>query len=100
MDIHNYFMEDTDMWQICLKEYDSSGMLVGLISCKADKIKYRWRRIDAFLSACPKNMVREAQFYRAGRHFPSIVSDGMTRKVSAPIVAMMPLFEYVKRISE
>lgn len=100
MDIQNYFMEDTDMWQICLKEYDSTGFLVGLVSCKTEKVKYRWRRIDAFLSACPNNMVREAQFRRGGRHFPSIVSDGKTRKLSSPIVAMMPLFEYAKRISK
>lgn len=99
MDIHNYFMEDTGMWQVCFKEYSSGGFLVGLVSCKTDKIKRQRRKIDAFLTACPKNMVREVQFYRNGRHFPSIVSDGAKRKMSSPIVAMMPLFEYAKRVS-
>lgn len=88
------------MWQICLKEYDSSGILVGLVSCKTSKIRYRWKRIDAFLSACPHRMIREVQFCRAGKTYPSIISDGITRKASAPITAMMPLFEYAKRISE
>lgn len=87
------------MWQICFKEYDSRGMLVGLIPIKSERVRSQWRKINAYLGACRDGMVREVQFYRGGRHFPSIVSDGVSQKFHAPIVAMMPLFEYAKRIT-
>ena len=98
--LNTFSREDSDMWQICFKEYDGGGMLVGLVSCRTECVKRQWRRIDTFLSACPERMVREVQFCRGGKNFPSIVSNGHTRGWHAPITAMMPLFDYMKRISE
>ena len=88
------------MWQVCFKEYDGGGMLVGLKPVKASSVRSLWRRIDLYLSACQKGMVREVGFYRDGKNYPSIVSDGKHRQFHAPITAIMPLFGYMKRISE
>lgn len=66
------------MWQVCFKEYDGGGMLVGLKPVKAARVHSLWRRIDSYLSACQKGMVREVGFYRDGKNYPSIVSDGST----------------------
>ena len=90
---------DDMSWNICLKEYDKKGFLVALIPHKCVRIKMKWRMIDSFLSSCPRGNVREAQISRAGKYYPSIVSDGQTRHFAEPIVAKLPLFEYAKRLS-
>lgn len=87
------------MWQICFKEYDSNGMLVGLIPLKSVKVRSQWKKINAYLDACRDGIVREVQFYRNGKHYPSIVSDGTYRQFHEPITAMLPLFEYAKRVT-
>lgn len=88
------------MWQICFREYDSTGMLLMLFSKKAEKIRHRNRSIDTFLSQCQSESIREVQFYRNGKQYPSIITDGQTRKFSKPIAARLPIFDYLRKISE
>lgn len=85
------------LWNICFKEYDRNGYLISLIPCKCARIKMKFRAIKSFLGACPTGNVREVQFRRASKNYPSIVSDGNSSKWSAPVLAKLPLFEYCKR---
>lgn len=97
--LQTYFASRGDdmSWNICLKEYDGNGYLISLIPCKCARIKMKYRMLDGFLSACPKGNVREVQFSRGGKNYPSLVSDGETRRFAEPIAAKLPLFEYAKR---
>lgn len=96
--LQNFFAcEVNDMlWNICFREYDKRGYLLSLISCKCAKIKTKWRIIRDYLDNCPTGRVREVQYARYGKTFPSMVSDGEQLRFEAPIVAKLPLFEYAK----
>lgn len=95
--IENYFLhdgEDEDMWCISFREYDKKGFLTELVSCKSDRIKQRRKSICGFLDACPSGMIREIQFRRGGKTYPSIVTDGQIRRFASPIMANLPLLNY------
>lgn len=96
----NYFIDEGAgmSWSICFKEYDKAGILSSLISCKANRIKHKWKEIDKFLSSCPKDCIREIFFRRNGKNYPSIITDGTERRFSAPIQAKLPLFEYAAKL--
>lgn len=101
MKIQNYFFHGgaKDMWNICFREYDSKGNLTELVNCKAVKIKTKNRMIKSFMIACKPGNVREIQFCRNGKQYPSLVSNGIETRYAKPIVAMLPLFDYARNLN-
>lgn len=87
------------MWNICFREYDSNGNLTGLVSCRSEKIKSKSRTIRAFMTACKPGCIREIQFRKNGKQFPSMVTNGVDTKYAEPICAKLPLFEYAKNMN-
>ena len=87
------------MWNICFREYDSKGNLTELVNCKAVKIKTKNRMIKSFMIACKPGNVREIQFCRNGKQYPSLVSNGIETRYAKPIVAMLPLFDYARNLN-
>lgn len=87
------------MWSICFREYDSQGNLIELVNCKSLRIKSKTRMIRSFMSACKPGNIREVQFCRNGKQYPSMVSNGIETKYAKPIVAMLPLFDYARHLN-
>lgn len=87
------------MWSICFREYDSQGNLIELVNCKSLRIKSKTRMIRSFMSACKPGNIREVQFCRNGKQYPSMVSNGFETKYAKPIVAMLPLFDYARHLN-
>lgn len=85
-------------WTLCFKEYDSCGHLVTEIPCRCKKIKVKYHAMMEFLSLCEAGNVREVSFKRGNRVYPSLISDGTTKKWGTPILASLPLFEYAKKV--
>jgi len=100
MGIQNYFHGGLkDMWSICFREYDSQGNLIELVGCKSTKIKSKFRMIRSFMAACKPGNVREVQFCRNGKQYPSLVTNGIEMKYAKPITAMLPLFDYARLLN-
>ena len=100
MGVQNYFHGGVSyMWNICFREYDAQGNLTELVNCKSVRIKSKSRMIRSFLSSCRKGNVREVQFCRNGKQYPSLVSNGVEAKYSKPITAMLPLFDYARNLN-
>lgn len=84
-------------WNICFKEYDSFGYLVTVTPHRCKKIKMKYKAMMEFLSGCREGTIREVSFRRGDKTYPSLISDGNTKKWDAPIFARLPLFEYAKK---
>lgn len=87
------------MWSICFREYDSKGNLTELVTCKSVRIKSKTRMIRSFMTACKPGNVREIQFCRNGKQYPSLVSNGVETKYAKPITALLPLFDYARNLN-
>lgn len=87
------------MWNICFREYDPKGNLTELVTCKSVKIKSKTRMIRLFMTACKPGNVREVQFCRNGKQYPSLVSNGIETKYAKPITALLPLFDYARNLN-
>lgn len=100
--LQNFFTcegEEGMSWCICFKEYDNRGYLLNLFSCRCARIRMKWRVIRDYLDNCPDNRIREVQYMRFGKTYPSMVSNGQSVRFGEPIVAKLPLFEYAKKCS-